>query len=167
VSADAPQSNGESRVRTMQIINGAIVGGAVVALAVLSVLRTQNPLPQPDPPLVSYILLGVAAASAAAALVVPAQMAAAARRRLAAPGAPPDSGAWYAQYQTCLITRLAQLEGPALALAIAWFLEGWPPALVAAVVLIVLMLLQFPTVSRVERWIEAQRELAYQDRAPP
>jgi hypothetical protein len=166
MSLDAPPPTTEARLRTMQIIAGAIALGAVMALAVLSFVRSQNPPPPRDPPLVSYILLGAAVLEVGAALLVPGQLAAAGRRRLAASGAGQDAGAWYGLYQTLLIIRLALLEAPALALAVAWLLEGWPVTLVAAAACIVLMLLQFPSALRVECWVEAQKELVSQELPP-
>jgi Na+/alanine symporter len=150
----------ETRIRVMQIINGAIALGALVAVGLLTFVRTQNNLPPRDPPILSYVVLAFAAIQVVISMVLPNVVAASAARRFAAPPR------WYAVYQTRLIVRLALLEGAALALAIAWFIEGWSVTLVVALVFVALMLLQFPTGRRVERWVEAQKELAYQDRAP-
>jgi len=150
------------RLRVMQIIAGAIVFGAVITLAILSLVRSLNPEPPGDPPLISYFALGFAGVGVAVSLVVSKRVAAGGRRRLAsgptAKDARGEAGAWYPLYQTCMILQLAQLEGPTLFLIIAWFLEGWGVSLIATAVLIALMLLQFPTAERIERWAEAQKE---------
>src|SRR5690348_9172867 len=108
MSADAPEPAREARVRTMQIIAGAIPLGAVIALTVLYLVRSQNSLPPREPPIVSYVCLGVAAVALVNGLIAPVITLNANRRRLAAQ---PDSSAtpagWYALYQTLLLIRLA------------------------------------------------------------
>jgi hypothetical protein len=158
----------QGRVRVTQIITGALVFGAVGTLLILFAVRHQNPVPPNDPPLVSYIALGYTAVMAIVALVVPNLIAAAGRRRLAnlpagtSPAA--DLAAWYALYHTCLVVRLANLEGTALFLILAYFIDSWALPLLVTPALIALMLWQFPTADRFERWVEAQKERAYQDR---
>jgi hypothetical protein len=169
MSRDEPSPTLEVRVRTLRIITAAMVCGAVTAFLILYVVRAQNPQPPRDPPLISYVALGVAVVMAGAAFVVPNLVAAAARRRLAG-SAPeqdpaPDPGGWYGLYASCLILRLALLEGPAYFLLLAWFVEGWPVPLLMAAASRALMVAQFPSAERVERWVEAQKELTYQDRA--
>jgi hypothetical protein len=152
----------------MQILAGALILGAVMALAILTLVRSLNPPPPPDSPLISYMALGFALVGVAVSFVVPNVVAAGGRRRLAsgpaAKEALHETGAWYPLYQTCMLLRFSQLEGVTFFLIVAWLLEGWEVTLIAAAVLIALMLLLFPTAERVERWAQTQRELASQDR---
>jgi hypothetical protein len=161
----------EVRVRVLQILTGALVVGAVSTLLILALIRSLNPIPQADPPLVSFVLLGFTAVQLVAAWVVPGLIAAAGRRRLASlpegKDTSADAGAWYALYHTCHVVRLAMLEGIALSLIIAYFVDSWTPPLLVAAVVIALMLLLFPGAARVARWVEAQKERAYQDRPLP
>jgi hypothetical protein len=134
--------------------------GVLIAFSVLTLLRALNRMPPRDPPIISYVLLAFAAAQVGVATVLPNVVTATGARRVTEPAG------WYALYQTRLLLRLAPLEGAALALSIAWYVEGWPVTMIVALMFNGLMILQYPTDGRVERWVEAQKELAYQDRTP-
>jgi hypothetical protein len=168
MSADAPPPGLDARVRTMQIITVAIVLGPVNALVIFLYLRTQNPPQFADAPLLTYIAAGFAAVMAVGQQIAAGAAAAAGRRRAAAGGQPAGAagpaGDWYALYMTCLLVRLAALEGATFFLVIVYYLEGTPLSLLLAVVLIVALALHFPTAPRVERWVETQRQLAEQGR---
>ncbi len=61
-------------------------------------------------------------------------------------------------YQAQLIIGAAMIEGAAFFAAIAYFIEKSPLALGLAAVLIMAIVLRFPTQRRVELWIDQQRE---------
>jgi hypothetical protein len=164
MATDTPPPDLAARVRTMQIIAFAIILGPSIALALFAFLRTQGPPNFPNAPLLTYVAAGFAAVALVLHQVVPSAVVAAQGRRLAEGrpvGAPLGSpGDWYALYQVRLIMSLAILEGAAFFLAIVYYVEGTPLSLLLGVVLIAALVLHFPTAPRVERWVEAQRNLA-------
>lgn len=146
-------------VQTVQIICAALAGGVVMFAAVVSVAGLA-----PDPPagqMLSLMGLVFGVASVFGRIVVPgivpvpptklnmgdadASEATEVNRRALA---------LFAIYQTQMIIGLAILEGAAFFNVIAYMLEGNVWSLGAAGGLIVVMLLTFPTRSRVAFWIE-------------
>jgi hypothetical protein len=75
------------------------------------------------------------------------------------PGAVEITGSrWPNAYMTALVIGAAINEGVAFFAVIAYLIEKNPIALVLALVLIAGLVARFPTVNRVERWIEQQQE---------
>jgi hypothetical protein len=75
-----------------------------------------------------------------------------------------DTGKLAFVYQTQLIVGAAMNEGPAFFAVVAYMLGKNPIALGLAVLLLVAMVVRFPTRLRVASWIDRQQELLIQDR---
>jgi hypothetical protein len=75
-----------------------------------------------------------------------------------------DSGKLAAVYQQQLIIAAALVEGAAFFTGIAYMLGRNPIALGVTLLLVAILLLRFPTIQRVERWIERQQEKLMEDR---
>jgi hypothetical protein len=156
--ADLESSMRAARVRVMQIIAGALILGSGIYLGIAVLVRAQgNAQPVPDPPLLTYISIGFAAMMIVAAWTFPAQLIRARLLVMRTQATTDDS--FVAVYQIQLIIRLAQLEGAAFFGATAYLSEGSPLSLGASLLLIVLMLSQFPTTGRVERWVQSMRTI--------
>jgi hypothetical protein len=67
-------------------------------------------------------------------------------------------------YQTLLIIRCAILEGAAFFCLVSYMLERQPITLAATSVLVLVLLAQFPTLSRESAWIENEMVVAEQFR---
>lgn len=151
-------------VRVLQIVVGAIASGLVVFLGVAAYFAATAPQAAPSRSL-TWLALGVAAAAIVMHLMVPSRIATAARQRhldvvqpRPVPGIrDPDVAAWYAVYLTRTIVACAMLEGAGFLLGIALLLEASPESAAAAMVILVLILLRLPSVSRVADWIETQQ----------
>jgi hypothetical protein len=160
-------ADADARVRVMRIIIAALCVGILSILALLAWLRTQQPQPAPEVPLLSWIGAGFAGFAMIGSMLVPALVVRASRRQLiketAAPGAAVADLRWWVLYQTRMIVGAALLEGAAMYQAIAFFLEGqvWVPPL--AIVLFLGVAMRFPTRDGVEQWIETQAEQARQE----
>jgi hypothetical protein len=147
-----------ARVRVMQIITGAIILGAGLYLGIVLFVRAQeNPRPAPDPPILTYISIFFSLMMIIAAWVVPAQLTRARLQALRTRATTDD--AFYLAYQSQLIVRLAQLEGATFLCLTAYLQEGFSFTLGQVIVLIALMLSQFPTAGRVERWVQSTRTI--------
>ncbi len=131
-----------AQVRVMQIIVAALAMGVVTfALLLLLVVR---PVPDEGEPLFVYVGLGLGLLATLAGVTVP---------RLCANQMP----ATVATYQTTLIIGAALFEGAAFFNLIAYMIEGQVLSLVVAAILLLFMILLFPTVSRVHDWLESRR----------
>ena len=172
-----PRSTDDSqlgpRVRTMQIVVVAMLVGCASALVILASIPNARPArPANAAPLVTYIGLGFAVLTAALSFVMPVAIVAGARTRIANGtfGDPrvvvpsDDTGKLLGVYQTALIIWSALLEGPTFFLAIAYYLEGQIPSLVAGGVLTGLLAARFPTPARVTAWLDRQLGLIDQAR---
>jgi hypothetical protein len=161
------------RIRVMQIIGSALVMGLLIFMGVSLFLRTTGKFrnPPPDVPIISYVAAGFCGIQLIAFFFVPGIMVKAGRRRIGANVGPLGAGLVSAHstgslcglYQTSMIVGDALLEGAALFLIIAFLIEGELIALLLAVFLLIILILQIPTRSRVERWIERQQELLTQE----
>ena len=125
-------------------------------------------------PMITYLAAGVAVMSFAASLIVPQVMAGPVRQSIAAGSAPSgaslpeeigDVGRLGALYQTRVILAGALLDGAAFFNTIAYLLEGQVLSLLVTIALILAILSQFPTASRVENWVVNQREIIEQVRS--
>jgi hypothetical protein len=163
------------RIWTMQIIAGAMVLGVSVFLVIALVLRgAGNMLQPPDTSLISYVALAFGIMILVPYCLVPNIVAKAAIRQSAryrnAGGAESTAGPsntepseLCAVFQTRLIISAALLEGVAFFALIAYIAEGQQLSLIQAIVFLGGLLLQFPTRSKVERWIEKQQEMIQQE----
>lgn len=168
----------ERSLRTLRIIIAALAVGAAGVLGILAYLRHAGPAkPVPAVPMITYVAIPFGLSALAAYAFLPNALAAAARRRIArgtwqpAPGhaalSQPlgDGEKLLMVYQTRQIMSAALLEGVAFFLATAYFVEGVPWSLAAAVALVGALAAHFPTRSGVERWVEGQLDLLRRDRA--
>lgn len=156
-------------IRTMQIIVGALVLGVVNFMAVVVfVIRPQAQEAGGELPLLTYLAVGFAVLGVLASIVVPAILAGSLRKSMSVPQGPSGPvgtkesipiGPLLQMYQTLLIIRCALLEGAAFFCLVAHMIERQTITLAAAGVLLLVLLSQFPTRSRVESWIENEQEL--------
>jgi hypothetical protein len=154
----------DRRLVPMRLIAFAIPMGAILAMGIFLFLRLQGQLPPPpDQPLLTACICGVGIVSLLVYLLIARQIAVSTRQRLARDDAGGSPAEWLVVYQARLISLLAILEGNTFSFLIAYLLEGLPISLAGAGVLLLGMLLQFPTRSRVENWIANQRELTRQE----
>jgi hypothetical protein len=176
------------RLPRMQIIQGAIVAGAIIYAIVAFALRAGGVMQaraQPlraggviqaraQPPILSYICSALALMSLIQWPVVSRMVAKENRKKImivARPAASAemksgnDKAMLLAAYQTQMIMVAAILEGATFALIISYIIDGTSWTLVGALVLSGVNALRFPTRSRVERWLGEQLELMEQERA--
>ena len=161
----------DQRIRTMQIIIGALVGG-VLSFAVIAFVVRSSMTETAGTRIISIMAIVVALVCAVATLIVPKSIAAQSIQKLAlsrpkedmessAARQPSFSGGmldWLAIYQTRMLVHAALLEGAAFFLLIAYLVEGMIlDPLVAAFYLAALATL-FPTRKKIERWIEEQKQ---------
>jgi hypothetical protein len=158
-------------VRTLQIIVGALAFGVVMFMAVVLYMETHNPpAAAPTEHIFSYTALGMAVAVAIAWLIVPGIVAGRMRQSVIdgrssqwglvknMPNAAElgDVDPLAGIYQTRTIIGVAMLEGVAFYSVAAYMLGHDRLALYVAIALLVLILSQFPTVSRLESWLESE-----------
>lgn len=159
------------QLRTMQIIVFVMLAGCLsfTAIAVAVVNMRVTVVPTPNLPLITYIALGVALVDAILSFIVPKFMLPTQLRAMIQGGklsgsSPPETSVndsiltLYRLYQTQLIVSAAILEGAILFLVIAYMVEAQIVSLMAAAPLILLLAMKFPTLSRLERWIEEQHD---------
>lgn len=144
-----------ARVRTMQIIAGAILAGLLIFLGIAVLIRAQGGGPPPVQdrlPVLTLMAGAMLVANGMLALLLPKHNGKQQTRKLAAErpeAAEDDTGTLLAFYQTQLIIRLALLEGAGFLGGIAYLTEGHPAALGVAGLVVLLMLVSFPTADRV------------------
>lgn len=174
--------------RVCQIIVGSLIAGVIWFLAIiLSGLVTQNP-PAGKQALsfglenwqdwpVTTVAIVFALVGFPASFLVPRVMVEGGRRRIAqgtwTASTPPrmpaellatDVGKLALIYQNQLIVGSALNEGVTFFALIAYMVEGQPVILGLAILLILGLVARFPTLGRVENWIESQQDLLLQDR---
>jgi hypothetical protein len=163
------------RLPRMQIIQGAIVAGAIIYAIVAYALREGGVMQgRAQEPIVSYACSVLAVMSLIQFPFVTRKIAKESRRKLLAE-APSgnsaemknisDTAMLLASYQTQMIVGAAILEGATFALIIAFLVDGTNWTIIGALVLSGVNAVQFPTRTRVERWLSEQRELIEQERA--
>ncbi|HEX2475589.1 MAG TPA: hypothetical protein VHK01_12630 [Lacipirellulaceae bacterium] len=160
-------------VRPMQIIVAALATGVGIFFAIVFVIPPIARLAggPPAEPLVSYIAAAAGLAGIFAWAVVPRIITAGIRQSIVHGKPAPPAGLsqnlpmtderlqirpLIAMYQNSLIVGGAILEGAAFFNLVAYMLEQQPMNLVVAGVLLLLLLSQIPTVSRLESWIETE-----------
>jgi hypothetical protein len=164
----ARQGAKDGAVVTMQIIAGAMIAG----VAVFGIIAAAQGLSQPpDPeqmPLVSYFGAALTFFLIAAAAIAPSMIARASRQKpmsgrsdaRAAKQSEERDLPSYGTYQTMLIVRLALLEGAAFVNLVAVLNEHQWWSLALAGLLLLIMVVCFPTRGRIEAFVRQQRELA-------
>ena len=158
--------------RTVQIIVGAMAASVLVFLGIVVVLVSQNAqaAAAAAEPIVTYTAIGMTIAVGIAWLIVPGVVVGRMRQSLI----DGRSSQWVlvksmsdvaelgdvvplaAIYQTRAIIGVALLEGAAFLSNIAYLLEHQPIALYIAGVLLLTIVSQIPTVSRLESWLESE-----------
>jgi hypothetical protein len=168
-------------VRSLQIIVGMMALGTLAFAAVAGALRAAGRGPPADEgPLLSYLAIGLAVMSIFMWQLLPRAVATRGRRQMASGTFAPPARGWLAEltgtedgrlrllYQTCTILGAATLEGAALFACVVHLVAAAPAILVLGVGLAGLMLLaEFPTRGRADRWVDAQRRLLADERSLP
>src|SRR4051794_13743763 len=152
------------RVRTMQIIAGALMAGVGTFFAiVLLLVFTQGQQPAAgQTPTLSLLAVGLVLFLAPGSALFPIVLEQQATRQIANGsyrGAEPGAstvGQLLALKQKSLILGLALLEAPAFTSLIAFLLEGKVFVLAVTGLALALMAVKFPTHSGVTRWVEGQ-----------
>lgn len=159
-------------LQTMQMIAGALLLGVVVFLIIALLIvsnrgKGNGMAPTGGFPMISILAVVLAAVEFPLAFVVPAVLTRNALRQIAsgawrppptanAPAFDTDTSKLLAVRQTTRIIGLALLEGAAFLGCIAYLLEAQPFALGVPLAAILLMLMSFPTESRIRAWLERQ-----------
>jgi len=159
--------------RVAQIVVAGLILGCLT-FGVIAVFQAGQfgGQPGPIPKLLTYLAIGFAVAALLTRAVVGSVIAATGRRRIAEGTWSPssqagpvnkelieqtgDAGKLAAVFMTRTIVLGALLEGPAFFLLIAHLIEATPESLIGAAVLVLLLVLSFPTHGRMVSWIEGQ-----------
>ena len=167
--------------RIAQIIVAGLILGCLVfgVIAVFQAGQFGGP-PGPIPRLLTYMGIGFAVTALLARAVAGSMIAATGRRRIAeGTWSPPsqagpinrdfiertgDAGKLAAVFTTRTIVTGALLEGPAFFLLIAHLMEATPESLVGAAVMVLGLVITFPTHARMVSWIEEQLHEVEQQR---
>jgi hypothetical protein len=168
---DAQRERVRIATRTLQIIVGALLFGAATFLGVAVYFVSQKPpAAAPAEPIFTYIAIGmifiegitwvilpkIMASSARQALIEGRTLAWAQDRSVTNAAELGDVATITASYMTLTIVGVALLEGATFLAIFAYLQEHRPIALYAAVALLLLIATQFPTMSRVETWVEGE-----------
>jgi uncharacterized membrane protein (DUF485 family) len=167
------------QVRVMQIIVAAMAMGVitfgVIVLAVIVKPEQLQPIAGP----VTYAAIALAITSLGMSVVLPRIIVATARRKIAQGNwqPPPQhtaaaealtelgvDGQLVMVYQTAMIIGAALLEGPAFVGLIATIIEKSSLGLGVSAVCLMLLLARFPTIGRLENWLDGQRRALEADR---
>jgi len=158
--------------RNMQIIVGALAGGVLSLFGVVLALGQRQPGLLLDGQLLTYMSVVAAFLGPVAAIIIPGIVLGHHRQTMVAgkpslqagsiggpplPAADQELAPILASYQTALIIRSAILEGGAFFCLVAYLFERQTPALVAAGILFVFLLVGFPTQSKVEDAVQNER----------
>jgi hypothetical protein len=161
------------QLRKMQIVLIALLAGCVIFGLVALIMRGGF-APAAAQPMMSYVLLAVAVMQLVPLIVIRQLMVRYGRAKVARNEWPPlsqlpqqnlsERAKLSMLYQTRLIITGAFFEGGTFALIIGFLINGPWWTLIAALVFLLLLALQFPTRTRVERWLDEQQELLQQER---
>ncbi|MFL5243194.1 MAG: hypothetical protein ACJ8FY_13900 [Gemmataceae bacterium] len=159
------------RVFTLRIIIGALLSGvAIMAVMAIFLRQSGNRPPPPPVPIMTYLALGFGAVLLVMHRFILKLVESNARKRIT--GVPSESGGPVIEpldllgiYQSSRIIAAALLEGPAFFCLIAYLVEGHWLSLAAAGILWIGLLLLFPSVDGVARWIMEQQETIQQERS--
>lgn len=159
--------------RTLQIVVGALAAGVVSFLVAVLVINSGRAVQPPETPMLTYMAIAAAPAAILVAMLFPGVILRSQRQAIldGRQAYPPTASGSTAQvapvaesiqtylggYQTALIIRTAILEGAAFFAIATYLLEGLWWSLVIAMVLLLLILAGFPTLSRAEDAIKRER----------
>jgi len=145
-------------VRTLRIILFALVSGCLTFVGIAVCLQIAGGLQPNGAFLITPIALGFCLLEAILQAVIPEMQTAAARRRVATqqPGA--DAVALLGVYRSRVIVGAAMCEGGAFFAVIAYMIEGHTAILIVALLLVVLILVRWPSEERLRMWLVAQYE---------
>lgn len=164
-------------LRTTQLIVFALFLGVVAFLAIASFMVATGRVERIEPPILTWVLLGVGVAMLPVVLLVRRVVIGAARKAVRVGlgptpgrGAPDVSeagaaGRLFQGWQAGTITLAAGLEGVALLAAVGALLEGHMVGVVGGGMFALLLLAFVPTRDRLEGWLE--QELRDLRAAPP
>ena len=168
MTSESDQQQVSRATRTMQIIVAAIGGGtlffALVAMIIVGDAAAK------EQQLLTLLGIGFAVVSLLLAVVIAPFMGLAAQgaqeeqqggeqgQAGAVTGEDAQLGRWLGLYQTRLIFQCALMEGAAFFNLIAYIIEHRIISVLVAAALMVAIFQKFPTLGRVQRWIEKQQE---------
>jgi hypothetical protein len=157
----------DAQLRVMQIVAAALVMGSVMAMGIFLFIRNQPNAPPPqDIPVMLYVGAALSVGALVARLFLPDLIIAGqlSKRFTLPEREQPEPqmidryvAPWPALYQMRLIICGALMEGVAFFWLITYFLTGELVSLGAALVFILILIVQIPTRGRVESWIETQQ----------
>jgi hypothetical protein len=144
----------------LRIIVCVLIAGCLGLAGMSIVLRGQGIFgPGPALPIISLIAVVQALATLAIRPIVLSQMLRGARQRLAMNDSDSDAN-WMQVLTTHTIVGAALLEGSAFFFFIAYLVEGEWWALAGGLLMVALLAVwHFPVKTKIERWIEEQREV--------
>ena len=140
-----------------QIIAAALILGPLF-FAGVAYVSSQNQQ-QPGDPMLAYVGAGVAVMAIIASMIAPTIVSRQQMEKLRAATSDNPIMPFFQLFQTLVIVRAAILEGAAFFCCIAYMSTRLLWALGAALVLLVIMGIFFPTRSRFDDWVRMQREL--------
>ena len=165
MATESDQQQISRATRTMQIIVAAI-GGGTLFFALIAMIIVGDAAAK-DQRLLTTIGIGFAVFSLLIAAVIGPLIGGAAAQGArggeqgqtdAASEGNPELGQLLGLYQTRLIIQCALMEGAAFFNLIAYIIEHGIISVLVAAALLVAIFQKFPTLSRVQRWIEKQQE---------
>jgi len=170
-----------AKVRILQIIVAAMSFGCF-CLLIISVLVAQNFNKAVAQPMLTYIALVLAAMSLGICAVIPRIIVSQGRREIARkllPASKIESDnsinnmaerenikifEIFGLLQIKTIVVCSMLEGPVIFLLIVYMVDHQILSLLAALVLLILLIIQTPTIGRVTIWLEDQMKLVDEER---
>lgn len=144
------------RLMVLQIISVAMMFG-VVMFGLISVFVLKAFQQPPGWSTISVVAAGFAVIAFVMHLVVPGAVAASVLKQ-GSTSAANGVGALAAAYQTRHIVKLAILEGAAFFALVAGIMEHHPWTLAIAAALVLVMLAEFPTQTRLNHWMESRQD---------
>jgi hypothetical protein len=170
------------KVRVLQIIVCGMVSGSFMFL-IIAVLLTTVRHGEANQSILSYIALAVAAVNSVNWIVVPGVLVSRERKKIGitsstltlsvedkpiANKTETENKAalpLLALFQTKTIVSCALLEGTVFLLLVIFLAEGYMPCVLTAIVFLVLLIAQMPTVGRLMDWMEKQMRLVDEEHA--
>jgi len=144
-----------ARVKTVQIIIGALTMGAIAFLGVAVFIQVSKPTELQGTPMLTYVLLGAAAMTALGARTVVLTAVSGALRTRLADKPPADlRPEILAGWMTHKIIGAALVEGPAFLAIVAYLIEGQIVAAALGGVAIAGIAMQLPSESSARGWVE-------------
>jgi hypothetical protein len=153
----SPPTDKNAALKTMQIIAGALTAGVLVFGAIVAPLALGNQADTEPTSFVATLAAGFSVLALVVCAIVPLNVSGAPAGGSSDPG---RELALYAGYQTRMIVRFAILEGAAMANLAAALVDRQVYSLAVAGVIVLIMLVMFPTRGRVQRFVKSQIELS-------